>query len=105
MGISYSDSMLSDESLEEFAEIIVSGFFKSPTISKFGKHKEMAVESFKQMLLANRENVEISMSRFHDWMHKNGVGMSDYKDYRSGDDFGTKGDRKINPSEDDSKGI
>jgi hypothetical protein len=75
--------MLADAALKELAEILIEGFYKSPDIAKKGGAvKKIALDSFQKMLIANKENVEISLSRFHDWMHKNGVGVDDYKNYK-----------------------
>ena len=96
--------MLTDDALKELASILIEGFYKSPDIAKKGAGlKKVALDSFQKMLIINKENVELSLRRFHDWMHKNGVGVDDYKNYRCIDDSRSEGDRKIDPAEDDSK--
>ena len=76
--------MLTDEALEEYAEILVESFFKNPTIAGKGlAYKMQALESLQKMLIANKNDVELSIMRFHDWIHKNGVGCKDYKGYKS----------------------
>ena len=74
--------MLTDEALKELASILIEGFYKSSEIAKHGAVKRMVLDSFQKMLISNKENVEISLKRFHDWMHKNGVGVDDYRNYK-----------------------
>ena len=96
--------MIPDDALKELAEILVEGFYKSPDVAKKGASvKKVAIESFQRMLIANKENVEISLRRFHDWMHKNKVGVDDYKKYRSFDSGGSEGHGEIDSGKDDSK--
>ena len=93
--------MLSDDAIKEFANIIIDGFFKNPDIAKKGNpYKETAKETMFKMMLQNREGLELGMRRFHDWMHKQGIGFENYepKDNGCNDDLRTKGDRQVHPS-------
>lgn len=61
---------IEDAAFEELAGIIVDGFLTSPKLAKHKKHDKTVKETFKTSMLENKSEVQISLERFHAWMHK-----------------------------------
>jgi len=62
--------MITEEAINELAEFIVKGFMKNPQFSKHKKHENLAVEQFRKAMSNDKEEVMISLTRFHAWMEK-----------------------------------
>jgi hypothetical protein len=98
-------NMVTDESMKELAGILVGSFYigdKKP--HALAPPKAMAIESMYNAMKDHKEDVMLSLMRFHDWMHKHGVGIDDYQNYGRGNCMRPAGDGQVNADADGGQG-
>jgi hypothetical protein len=94
--------MVSDERFRELAGILVGAFYAGGRPHPLAPPKQMAVDSLFDAMKSNKDDVLVSLMRFHDWMHKHGVGTNDYQNYGCNDGMRPAGNGKVDIHKDDS---